>query len=464
MFGTIQVKLSVSDAVRDYLIYQCQQSNSLTNCTIFQIRQTHFDTCERVEFFDQDELYRSEFKTKFVKANYADLCKAMANNPHYKALGGQCVQQAIKSVVESFVSFNGLLKRFWQGEGTKPKMPRYRTKGGLSPLCYPAQSVQFDIETGRCRLPVSHELGDAVKELLGVKEVWLNGCTGIKSEQVVEVRILPKNQELYAEYVYKYGNNGATCHLGLDPNHALGIDPGIDNWLTCVSTKGKSFIVDGRKLKSINQNYNRLVAKLKKGKSAKYWDFELARITEKRNRQIRDAINKAARFIVNYCIVHRIGHVVFGWGQGVKDGVNLGKNTNQEFVQIPTARLKNRIQQLCEASGIQFIETEESYTSQASFLDNDFLPIFGEKPESWKPSGKRVKRGMYRSTTGLLINADCNGAANILKKVSIQLGLNLAKVCRGVLNLPKRYDLFCSLKKSYRRRCEVHLQPSANNV
>ena len=108
MFGTIQVRLNVSDAVRDYLIYQCQQSNSLTNCTLFQIRQTHFETCERVEFFDQDELYRSEFKTKFVKASYADLCLAMKDNPHYKTLGGQCAQQAIKSVVESFASFNTL--------------------------------------------------------------------------------------------------------------------------------------------------------------------------------------------------------------------------------------------------------------------------------------------------------------------------------------------------------------------
>lgn len=450
MFGTIQVKLSVSDAVRDYLIYQCQQSNSLTNCTLFQIRQTHFDTCERVEFFDRDELYRSEFRTKFVKASYTDLCKVMIDNPHYKALGGQCAQQTIKSVVESFASFNGLLKRFWQGEGTKPRMPQYRTKGGLAPLCYPAQAVQFDIETGRCRLPVSLELGEAVKEMLGVKKIWINGCTGIKSEQVVEVRVLPKNQEFYAEYVYRYGNDGATCHLGLDVSQALGIDPGIDNWLTCVSTKGKSFIIDGHKLKSINQNYNRRVAGLKKGKPGKYWDFELARITEKRNRQIRDAINKSARFIINYCLSHRIGHVVFGWGQGVKDGVNLGKKTNQEFIQIPTSRLKTRIKQLCEASGIQFVETEESYTSKTSFLDNDFLPTVSEKPESWEPSGKRVKRGLYRSATGLLINADCNGAGNILRKVSTQLGLNLTEVCRAVLTLPKRYDLFSSLRRSYR--------------
>lgn len=231
--------------------------------------------------------------------------------------------------------------------------------------------------------------------------------------------------------MYKHGNDGATCNLKLDHLYALGIDPGIDNWLTCVSTKGKSFIIDGRKLKSINQNYNRRVDKLKTGKPQGFWNQELASITETRNRQVRDAINKAARFIVNHCIHNQIGCVVFGWGQGIKDGAELGKKTNQSFVQIPTARLKNRIRELCTLHGIQFFETEESYTSKASFLDNDFLPIFGEKPDSWEPSGKRAKRGIYRTATGLLINADCNGAANILRKVSIQLGLNLSLACVG---------------------------------
>lgn len=183
---------------------------------------------------------------------------------------------------------------------------------------------------------------------------------------------------------------------------------------------------------------------------------------------MRDAINKAARLIVNHCLENKIGHVVFGWGQGVKQEANLGARNNQNFVQIPTARLKKRIKVLCEEIGINFVETEESYTSKASFLDNDFLPTFGEKPESWKPSGKRgqrikgkkhnLGRGGYQTATGIRINSDCNGAANILRKVATQLGLNLAEVGRAVLNLPKRYDLFDALSRSYRKRCEVCLQ------
>jgi transposase len=129
-------------------------------------------------------------------------------------------------------------------------------------------------------------------------------------------------------------------------------------------------------------------------------------------------------------------------------------------VQIPTARLKNRIKQLCEDSGIQFTETEESYTSKASFIDDDFLPTYGEKPASWKPSGRRITRGQYKTAHGILINADCNGAANILRKVSAQLGIVLTESVRAVLTLPKRYDVFKDLKKSYRKRCYAVLQPA----
>ncbi|MDX2097366.1 MAG: transposase [Leptolyngbyaceae cyanobacterium bins.59] len=459
MYGTTQIRLG--ENLQDYWVHQCCHSNSLINCTQFEVRQAHFDTCPRFEFFDADGFYRSGFKSKPVKASYADLCRVMKDNPHYKVLGGQCAQQTLQSVVESFRSFNRLLQQYFQGEGDKPRMPGYRKPGGLAPITFPAQAVQFNLETGECRLPISLENATAVREQFGITELWIPGAWGIRPEQIVEVRILPRNNEFYAEYVYKYGNEGPTCHLGLDPTHALSIDPGLDNWLTCVSTRGKSFIVDGRKLKSINQNYNRRVAILKTGKPDKYWDFELARITEKRNRQVRDAINKAARLVINHCLQHRIGHIVFGWNEGNKDGIDLGKKNNQAFVQIPTARLKERIRQLCEEQGIQFTETEESYTSKTSFLDDDFLPTYGgEKPASWKPSGRRIGRGRYKTADGNLINADCNGAANILRKVAAQLGLALAESVRAALTLPHRYDLFKSLKKSYRKRCEVRLQPT----
>lgn len=173
-----------------------------------------------------------------------------------------------------------------------------------------------------------------------------------------------------------------------------------------------------------------------------FWSKRLARLTENRNRTMRDAVNKAARKVVNHCLENKIGTIVFGWNSGQKDGANMGKKTNQKFVQIPTGRLKDRLVQLCERYGIRFIETEESYTSKASFVDNDVLPTFGEKPEGWAPSGKRIQRGLYRTAKGFVVNADAQGAANIGRKVAATLGLCLKGVSRGCLTTPLRVPLW----------------------
>jgi putative transposase len=164
-------------------------------------------------------------------------------------------------------------------------------------------------------------------------------------------------------------------------------------------------IVDGLHLKSLNQWYNKRVSVLKENQPQGFWSKQLALITEKRNRQVRDAVNKAARLILNHCLDNNIGTIVFGWNEGQRQNINLGSKTNQKFVQIPTARLKDRINQLCQQYGLRFEETEESYTSIASFLDSDLLPTFGEKPEGWQESGKRVKRGLYACANGTKINS-----------------------------------------------------------
>jgi IS605 OrfB family transposase len=205
---------------------------------------------------------------------------------------------------------------------------------------------------------------------------------------------------------------------------------------------GTSFIIDGKHLKSKNQWYNKIVATYKEGKPQGFWSKKLACITERRNRQMRDAVNKTARLVINHCLEYGIGRIVFGWNKGQKQSINIGSKNNQKFVQIPTAKLKERISQLCELYGIEFIETEESYTSQASFLDDDFLPTIGEKPESWKASGKRIKRGLYQTQNGLLVNADINAAANILKKVATTLKFSLEGVSRGKLIMPLRIQFW----------------------
>ncbi|WP_162140412.1 MULTISPECIES: RNA-guided endonuclease InsQ/TnpB family protein [Fischerella] len=305
------------------------------------------------------------------------------------------------------------------------------------------------LEDGMIRVP----LGKLCKVWFGIDSFTIPMPSNLKFDSIKELRILPRNGCFYAEFAYRLQPKKAE----IKPNKVLGIDPGLNNWLTCVSNIGKSFIIDGRRLKSLNQFYNKRVATLKEGKPQDYWDDELAGICEKRNRQMRDAINKAARFVVNWCLKNRIGTVVFGWNVGIKDGINIGAKNNQQFVQIPTARLKNRLADLLQQYGIAFVETEEAYTSAASFLDGDSLPAFGEKPEGWAAaSGKRVKRGLYRSAFMLAPpSADANGGANIMAKVATQLGFSLAEVGRAALTLPQRYDVFSDLSKAYREKCEA---------
>ena len=452
-YRTQKILLSdhIDDENQDYLTWLVHQSNNLYNSVLFAIRQAHFQQCETHTFFDKDDMYRIAFQDRYVKASYAQLCKDFRANKHYQALGGQQGQQCIKSVVEAIISYNKLLKQWWHRElDNHPKIPNYRKSGGVYQVAFTSQNVTYDDLEGYCRLSISR----ANKPELIKHEIIIPSGTGFKIEQLSEVRIVPANNKLWAEYVYQLESKQA---IGLDYSQGIGIDPGVSNWVTAVSSEGKSFIICGRKIKSINQRYNKKVAQYKKNKPQKYWDDYLANLTHKRNCQMRDACSKAARFIINYCLNHSIGNIVFGWGQGVKTNSNLGKVNNQNFVQIPTARLKNKIKELAESIGIIFTETEEAYTSKSDFLAGDLLFKFGEKPKKYRFSGRRITRGTYKSKFGLIC-ADALGGINCLKKVGTQLGINLAEIRRECLTVPKRYDLTC-LTKSYRKRGETRLKP-----
>ena len=447
-YGAQLIAINLPPFETEVLKFICQRSNSLYNQAIYFVRRNHEMTHPGL----------------LPNVPYSVLCSELKDLWNYTMLCAQAAQQTLKSVHEAFESYKGLMS-VWLTEGleVRPREPSYRERGGLFPVTYPAAAVTFYLDRSEVRIP----LGNGVKDDSGLTELFIPCLHGVKPDQIKEVQILPRNGQFYAVYVYKTQSFVAD----VDITKALGIDPGVSNWLTCVSTDGKSFIIDGRKVKSLNQHYNKRVAALKEGKAQGFWSDELAAITEKRNRQMRDAINKAARFIINRCLADRIGTVIFGWNQGNKDGIDIGKKNNQEYIQIPSAKLKDRIAQLCKQYGLRFVETEESYTSQSSFLDDDFLPTYGgEIPPGWKTSGKRgqkqkgvlhnLGRGGYQTANGSRINSDCNGAVNIIRKVATQLGISLAKVGRAVLNLPKRYNL-SSLSRFYREKNEgARLQPA----
>ena len=337
MYGCQQNLINPNDEFKAILEFICSESHKLTNCGIYYARQLFF-------------------KAKKIIGKY-DLEKEYKTNKHYQVLYSQAAQQILRSVAESFKSFKELDKKYKQGNlHFKPRVPSYRKKGGLGMVTYPKQALRLVGDS--IKIPV----GTTVKRWFKLDSFLIPMPSNLQFANINELRILPRNQCFYVEFVYKKYN---LIQHQLNPKNVLGIDPGINNWLSCVSNIGTSFIVDGRKVKSLNQWYNKRVSTLKEGKPQGYWDDQLAHITEKRNRQMRDAGNKAARLVVDYCLKHQIGTVVFGWNQGQRQESNLGKTT-QSFVQIPTAKLKQRVKQLCAEYGIKFVETEESYTSKAS--------------------------------------------------------------------------------------------------
>ena len=167
---------------------------------------------------------------------------------------------------------------------------------------------------------------------------------------------------------------------------------------------------------------------------------------------MRDAVNKAARFIVHYCLRHQIGNIVFGWNDRQKDSINIGKTNNQtavaplgetprphclNFVQIPFWQLRQKLKALCSRYGIEYLEQEESYSSKASFYDQDEIPVYNaDNPGKQKFSGKRIKRGLYRTKDKHLVSSDINGSANILVKSKHRLSFE--RVSRGFLANPLR--------------------------
>jgi putative transposase len=415
MFGCQQNLISPNNDLKAILEFLCSESSKLTNCGIYYARQMYFKTGKIPSRADLHKVLGTENR-----------------NLHYKAFYSDTAQQVLTTVAESFKSYIGLLKGIKEGTVTqRPRLPNYR-QGGLALVTYTWRSVK--LKDGLLRFP----LGTKVKAWFGLDAFCLPMPTNLNHKAIREYRILPRNGCFYLELIYKT----ETIQADVDPSKVLMIDHGMNNWLTCINNVGTSFIVDGLHLKSINQGYNKRVAFLMEGKANGYWSKRLEQLTENRNRTMRDAVNKAARKVINHCLINNLGTVIFGWNVGMKNGLNLGSKTNQKFVQIPTGRLKTRIAQLCEQYGIRFVETEESYTSKASFVDLDVLPKFCEKPEGWKPSGQRVKRGLYRTLEGLLINADCNGAANIGRKVAATLGLCLKEVSRGALLTPLKVPLW----------------------
>ena len=391
------------------LKYLCHIAKNLKNQAIYNIRQHYF---KNKKYLSYNENY-----------------KMLKNSENYKKLNSNMAQQILKEVDESFKSFVALLKLAKNGQyNGKIKLPNYLDKDGFTTLIIGFIRLKDDMLI----VPYSNSFRKAHNEIA------IKLSPVLKDKKIKEIRIIPKQHSRYFEIQYTYEIE--EIQRELNKENVLGIDLGIDNFCTCVTNAGASFIIDGRKLKSINQYYNKINAKLQSIKDKQKIErttLRQKRITRKRNNRINDYLSKAARTIVNYCLNNDIGKLVLGYNEDFQRNSNIGSINNQNFVNIPYRKLRDKLIYLCKLYGIEFKLQEESYTSKASFFDGDEIPIYDkENPQEYIFSGKRIKRGLYQSSIGKLINADCNGALNILRKskvVDLSILYN-----RGELNTPKR--------------------------
>ena len=374
-------------------------AKNLANEAIYNIRQYYFTEGEYLNY----------------QKNYA----LLKNGPNYKMLNSNMAQQILKEVDGSFKAFFGLLKLAKKGKYNFKdiKLPKYLPKDGFTTLIIP-YSNSFKKEH---------------------KSIEINIPPKLIDKKIKEIRVIPKSNARFFEIQYTYEVEEVQSNV--DKNKALAIDFGINNLATCVTSTGKSFIIDGRRLKSINQWHNKENARLqsikdKQGYKNKYTNKQLAN-TKKRNDKVNDYMNKTARIIINYCLKNSIGNIVCGYNETFQRNSNLGKKNNQTFVNIPFGTLREKIEYLCKLYGINFVKQEESYTSKASFFDKDKIPTYNDdNPQKYEFSGKRVKRGLYQTKDGRLLNADVNGALNILSKSKV-VGLEVL-YNRGELNTPVR--------------------------
>ena len=362
------------------------KSKNLYNVAIYTVRQFYFEAVKN----ESDKKYLCYYDTQKLLSH--------SKNVDYYSLPCDVSQSVLKQVDQNFKSFFALLKKKQNGKYDKPiNIPKYKDKTGYNVITINAIKLgkQFKWD-GTLTIP------NTAPNKIQFKVKNYSTCT--------QVRFIPCKGYIKLEAIYNYNEP----KMKEDNGNYLSIDLGIDNLCACTSNVSNSFLIDGKKLKSINQRYNKYKSKLP---TNKYWSNNLNDITKKRNFRINNYLHNTSAYIMNHAVSNNINTIIIGYNKEWKQDINIGRNNNQKFTEIPFYTLVNQIIYKGQMNGIRVILQEESYTSKASFFDNDYIPTYNkDKPITYKFSGKRVKRGLYKTDLGLSVNADINGSLNILRK------------------------------------------------
>ena len=410
----LTVKQQVKHLSReDYITIKelCHTAKDLANEAIYNVRQYYFAEGEFLKY----------------EKNYV----LLKNSPNYKALNSNMAQQILKEVDCSFKSFFGLLKLTKQGKYAFKdcKLPHYLPKDGYTTLII--GFVRFN--GNKLVLPFSNSFKKTHKSVeITIPPILLD-------KTIKEIRIIPKANARFFEIQYIY--EAEYIQRNLNTNNALALDLGVNNLVTAVSNSGKSFIIDGKRLKSINQWFNKENARLQSIKDKQLFGKKPTNrqkaAARNRNNKVNDYMNKAARMVMDYCINNNIGTLIVGYNETFQRNSHMGKQNNQNFVNIPYGQLRNKLEYLCKLNGIVFVKQEESYTSKSSFWDRDDIPVYNaDNPKEYLFSGKRLHRGLYKTASGKTFNADVNGALNIMRKSRV-VDMNIL-YSRGEVDTPIR--------------------------
>ncbi len=339
-------------------------------------------------------------------ANAYFLSWYLKGTTEYKALYATCSQMCIQQLCKNWKAFYQELKTYKQGKITTfPHKPKY-----------------YDKETGRGWLLLTYQSISVSKDNRVTFPKFLGGLTlKTRHTNIKQVRIITRSNKIVVELVY----DKEETTLQKDKSRILGIDLGVDNFATVVSnTDLQPIILNGRVIKSINQWYNKEKARLQaisKKQNNRYMTKRICKLTERRNNKVKNSLHKISRYIIEYAKAIDIGLIIVGNNKGWKQEVSLGKRINQTFVSIPYAMFIDMLTYKAKSEGIEVITTEESYTSGTSYLDNE-----APTKENYNKS-RRISRGLFLSNTGTSINADVNGAYQIMRKIIPEIPVKIGE-------------------------------------
>ena len=433
------VKYSVKDKdMIDYLTQAALLSNNLTNVNIYHHRQWFFYTQNLYyqanpkedfkpyqydsELIDNLKDYMISYNAKrilkgkkevdFIKfgldAYFLQAYFKRINQPDYihTKISSHTAQQVTSKVAQAFKAFvKARIDYFEHPEKyeTCPELPRYNKKNSIASFYFTNQVTT--IKNGVLKFPKTKLTLSFTYEVNG---------------KYTRMEVVRRYNEFELRLIFDIGEKPKFKETDV----VAAIDPGVNNLIAITINKGQSLLVKDKTVKSINQYANKEIARIASaqmktgGSQYVVMSNQLQKIYQKRHRRIEHLFYILANRVLDFCLENNVSKLALGKNKGWKQGCDNGKENNQNFVQIPYVSLYQKITDKLTKNGIEVIEQEESYTSQASAIDLDYIPIYGDYLPAGSFSGIRYGKHnrLYKSRDGITINADMNGALNILRK------------------------------------------------